>query len=106
MGRFGGELEWRPRPTPGCSAIEEEEEEEEEEAEEYTYLHMLMKYFKSAVPDMTAMRMYEIVLTKLTLAEFVLNININIIIIIIIDSSLLRCYTVLAGKYLLPLRRQ
>jgi hypothetical protein len=29
--RFGGVLEWRPRPTPGCSAIEEEEEEEEEE---------------------------------------------------------------------------
>jgi hypothetical protein len=28
---FGGVLEWRPRPTPGCSAIEEEEEEEEEE---------------------------------------------------------------------------
>jgi hypothetical protein len=26
---FGGVLEWRPRPTPGCSAIEEEEEEEE-----------------------------------------------------------------------------
>jgi hypothetical protein len=25
--RFGGVLEWRPRPTPGCSAIEEEEEE-------------------------------------------------------------------------------
>jgi hypothetical protein len=24
-------LEWRPRPTPGCSAIEEEEVEEEEE---------------------------------------------------------------------------
>jgi hypothetical protein len=24
---FGGELEWRPRPTPGCSAIEEEESE-------------------------------------------------------------------------------
>jgi hypothetical protein len=24
-------LEWRPRDTPGCSAIEEEEEEEEEE---------------------------------------------------------------------------
>jgi hypothetical protein len=24
-------LEWRLRPTPGCSAIEEEEEEEEEE---------------------------------------------------------------------------
>jgi hypothetical protein len=23
---FGGRLEWRPRPTPGCSAIEEEEE--------------------------------------------------------------------------------
>jgi hypothetical protein len=23
--RFGGLLEWRPRPTPGCSAIEEEE---------------------------------------------------------------------------------
>jgi hypothetical protein len=23
--RFGGGLEWRPRPTPGCSAIEEEE---------------------------------------------------------------------------------
>jgi hypothetical protein len=21
---FGGRLEWRPRPTPGCSAIEEE----------------------------------------------------------------------------------
>jgi hypothetical protein len=29
--RFGGVLEWRPRPTPGCSAIEEEEEEEEED---------------------------------------------------------------------------
>jgi hypothetical protein len=29
--RFGGVLEGRPRPTPGCSAIEEEEEEEEEE---------------------------------------------------------------------------
>jgi hypothetical protein len=28
---FGGVLEWRPRPTPGCSAIEEEEEEEEED---------------------------------------------------------------------------
>jgi hypothetical protein len=28
---FGGVLERRPRPTPGCSAIEEEEEEEEEE---------------------------------------------------------------------------
>jgi hypothetical protein len=28
---FGGVLEWRPRPTPGCSAIEEEEEEEDEE---------------------------------------------------------------------------
>jgi hypothetical protein len=27
--RFGGILEWRPRPTPGCSTIEEEEEEEE-----------------------------------------------------------------------------
>jgi hypothetical protein len=27
---FGGVLEWRPRPTPGCSTIEEEEEEEEE----------------------------------------------------------------------------
>jgi hypothetical protein len=26
--RFVGGLEWRPRPTPGCSAIEEEEEEE------------------------------------------------------------------------------
>jgi hypothetical protein len=26
--RFGGVLEWRTRPTPGCSAIEEEEEEE------------------------------------------------------------------------------
>jgi hypothetical protein len=25
--RFGCVLEWRPRPTPGCSAIEEEEEE-------------------------------------------------------------------------------
>jgi hypothetical protein len=24
-------LEWRPRPTPGCSGIVEEEEEEEEE---------------------------------------------------------------------------
>jgi hypothetical protein len=24
-------LEWRPRPTPGCSAIEEEEEKDEEE---------------------------------------------------------------------------
>jgi hypothetical protein len=24
--RFEGVLEWRPRPTPGCSAIEEEEE--------------------------------------------------------------------------------
>jgi hypothetical protein len=24
---FRGGLEWRPRPTPGCSAIEEEEEE-------------------------------------------------------------------------------
>jgi hypothetical protein len=23
---FGGVLEWRPRPTPGCSAIEEEED--------------------------------------------------------------------------------
>jgi hypothetical protein len=23
--RFGGVLEWRPRPTPGCSAEEEEE---------------------------------------------------------------------------------
>jgi hypothetical protein len=23
--RFGGVLEWRPRPTLGCSAIEEEE---------------------------------------------------------------------------------
>jgi hypothetical protein len=23
---FGGVLEWRLRPTPGCSAIEEEEE--------------------------------------------------------------------------------
>jgi hypothetical protein len=23
---FGGGLEWRPMPTPGCSAIEEEEE--------------------------------------------------------------------------------
>jgi hypothetical protein len=23
---FGGGLKWRPRPTPGCSAIEEEEE--------------------------------------------------------------------------------
>jgi hypothetical protein len=22
---FGGGMEWRPRPTPGCSAIEEEE---------------------------------------------------------------------------------
>jgi hypothetical protein len=27
---FGGVLEWRPRPTPGCSAIEEEEEEEDD----------------------------------------------------------------------------
>jgi hypothetical protein len=27
-------LEWRPRPTPGCSAIEEEEDDEEEEEEE------------------------------------------------------------------------
>jgi hypothetical protein len=26
---FGGGLEWRPRPTLGCSAIEEEEEEED-----------------------------------------------------------------------------
>jgi hypothetical protein len=26
---FGGGLEWRPRPIPGCSAIEEEEEEED-----------------------------------------------------------------------------
>jgi hypothetical protein len=26
---FGGVLEWRPRPTPGCSTIEEEEEEED-----------------------------------------------------------------------------
>jgi hypothetical protein len=26
--RFGGGLEWRPRPILGCSAIEEEEEEE------------------------------------------------------------------------------
>jgi hypothetical protein len=25
--RFGGILEGRPRPTPGCSAIEEEEED-------------------------------------------------------------------------------
>jgi hypothetical protein len=25
---FGGVLEWRPRSTPGCSAIEEEEEED------------------------------------------------------------------------------
>jgi hypothetical protein len=25
---FGGVLEWRPRPTPGCSTIEEEEEED------------------------------------------------------------------------------
>jgi hypothetical protein len=24
--RFGGVLEWRPRPTAGCSVIEEEEE--------------------------------------------------------------------------------
>jgi hypothetical protein len=24
--RFGGVLEWRPRPTPGCSTIEEEED--------------------------------------------------------------------------------
>jgi hypothetical protein len=24
---FGGVLEWRPRPTPGCSAVEEEEED-------------------------------------------------------------------------------
>jgi hypothetical protein len=24
-------LEWRPRPTPGCSAIEEEKVEDEEE---------------------------------------------------------------------------
>jgi hypothetical protein len=32
--RFGGGLEWRPRPTPGCSAIEEEEEEAEEEPTE------------------------------------------------------------------------
>jgi hypothetical protein len=24
---FGGVLEWRPRPTPGCSAIEEKEDE-------------------------------------------------------------------------------
>jgi hypothetical protein len=23
---FGGVLEWRPKPTPGCSAIEEKEE--------------------------------------------------------------------------------
>jgi hypothetical protein len=29
--RFGGVLEGRPRPTPGCRVIEEEEEEEEEE---------------------------------------------------------------------------
>jgi hypothetical protein len=28
--RFGGVLEWRPRPTNGCSAIEEEEEEEDD----------------------------------------------------------------------------
>jgi hypothetical protein len=28
--RFGGVLEGRPRPTPGCSAIEEEEGEEDE----------------------------------------------------------------------------
>jgi hypothetical protein len=27
---FGGVLEWRPGPTPGCSVIEEEKEEEEE----------------------------------------------------------------------------
>jgi hypothetical protein len=25
--RFGGVLEGRPRPTPGCSAIEEEEDD-------------------------------------------------------------------------------
>jgi hypothetical protein len=31
---FRGVLEWRPRPTPGCSAIEEEEEEDDEEEEE------------------------------------------------------------------------
>jgi hypothetical protein len=35
---FGGVLEWRPRPTPDCSAIVEEEEEEEE----YTGLFKLI----------------------------------------------------------------
>jgi hypothetical protein len=34
---FGGVLEWMPRPTPGCSAIEEEEEEEEEEITNNTH---------------------------------------------------------------------
>jgi hypothetical protein len=33
MEMFGGVLEWRPRPTPGCSAIEEEEEEEDDDEE-------------------------------------------------------------------------
>jgi hypothetical protein len=26
--RLGGVLEWRPRPTPGCSAIEEEDDDD------------------------------------------------------------------------------
>jgi hypothetical protein len=32
--RFGDVLYWRPRPTPGCSAIGEEKEQEKEEEEE------------------------------------------------------------------------
>jgi hypothetical protein len=34
---FGGVLEWRPRPTPGCSAIEEEEEDDDENSEYVFY---------------------------------------------------------------------
>jgi len=58
----------------------------------HTYI-MLMKYFKSAVPNITV-RIYEIVSYKIN-AGRIFVLNRNIIIIIIIRSSLLRCYTVL-----------
>jgi hypothetical protein len=32
--KFGGVLEGRPRPTPGCSAIEEKEEDNVREVEQ------------------------------------------------------------------------
>jgi hypothetical protein len=35
-------LEWRPRPTPGCSAIEEEEEEEDDDDDESGLVHLMI----------------------------------------------------------------